>query len=97
MFYTWIVYMRGMWIIGQIFIYDWSDHFLMCCFTYDMLFYNVVRENPCNSIPCSNGGTCQRLTADTYQCQCTPGYTGTLCEGKIYSNNLQKSLKKPKW
>ena len=97
MFYTWIVYMRGMWIIGQIFIYDWSDHFLMCCFTYDMLFYNVVRENPCNSIPCSNGGTCQRLTADAYQCQCTPGYTGTLCEGKIYSNNLQKSLKIPKW
>jgi len=83
-------------------MYLWLLHykviiFLICCFTYDLLFYNVVRENPCNSSPCSNGGTCQRLTADTYQCQCTPGYTGTLCEGKIYSNNLQKSLKIPKW
>jgi hypothetical protein len=55
----------------------------------------IVRENPCNSSPCNNGGTCQRLTADTYQCQCTPGYTGTLCEGKIYSNNLQKSVFHP--
>ena len=36
MFYTWIMYMKGMWIIGQIFIYDF---YTMKRSFFNLLFY----------------------------------------------------------
>ncbi|XP_075772438.1 neurogenic locus notch homolog protein 2 isoform X2 [Pelodiscus sinensis] len=32
------------------------------------------------SRPCLNGGTCQLLLQDTYECVCPPGYTGKDCQ-----------------
>ena len=33
----------------------------------------------CADDPCKNGGTCES-NADTYNCTCAEGYTGTTCE-----------------
>lgn len=31
-------------------------------------------------LPCLNGGTCENLGPDSYQCACLEGYSGTDCE-----------------
>ena len=35
--------------------------------------------DPCESEPCQNGGTCERLV-DDYRCLCDEGYVGNHCE-----------------
>jgi hypothetical protein len=41
------------------------------------LFY--IGIDPCASQPCRNGGTCQPLNSNSYQCICPPGYSGYDC------------------
>jgi len=44
-----------------------------------------TRWNFCHWIKCENGGTCRTLSPSStvYQCQCTFGYNGVLCENKL--------------
>ncbi len=35
--------------------------------------------NPCEKIPCKNGGTCIP-NGDNFKCQCKVGYEGNTCE-----------------
>ena len=35
-------------------------------------------QDPCNSSPCSNGGSCS-TTSSGYRCDCPTGYFGPLC------------------
>ena len=40
-------------------------------------------QDPCNSYPCLNNGTCERNTqSNGFTCQCKPRYSGYLCAGK---------------
>ena len=41
-----------------------------------------VEESKCEPNPCQNGGTCTE-THGTYQCDCSPGWSGLSCEGTI--------------
>ncbi|KAK6637236.1 hypothetical protein RUM44_007650 [Polyplax serrata] len=34
----------------------------------------------CGSQPCKNGGTCEEIDDETYECKCRPRYKGTNCE-----------------
>ncbi|XP_066300013.1 collagen alpha-3(VI) chain-like [Branchiostoma lanceolatum] len=48
----------------------WSDPVPIC-----------VSPDPCNSSPCLNGGTCQRVGLTTeYTCVCPEGYHGSICQ-----------------
>lgn len=38
------------------------------------------REDPCDSGPCLNGGTCSSLENGTILCNCKEGFTGQLCD-----------------
>eukprot|EP00058_Branchiostoma_floridae_P005482 XP_002590970.1 hypothetical protein BRAFLDRAFT_69479 [Branchiostoma floridae] len=40
--------------------------------------------NECSSAPCRNGATCQD-GANSFTCQCVPGYVGTLCVTALFS------------
>ena len=48
-----------------------------------VLFSSVTVFNPCNSTPCSNGGTCTK-TGQGYQCSCSRNYEGTTCTSGYY-------------
>ncbi|KAL3860973.1 hypothetical protein ACJMK2_007067, partial [Sinanodonta woodiana] len=37
-------------------------------------------RNPCQSLPCTNGGTCIMKDADLFECTCPKGFTGDTCE-----------------
>ena len=39
----------------------------------------VVAENPCDSDPCREGGTCHRRGL-SFECTCRPGCSGRTCE-----------------
>jgi hypothetical protein len=41
---------------------------------------NVSCNNPCDTLPCRNGGTCNQDGIDTYECTCVANYTGKYCE-----------------
>ncbi|XP_063969437.1 uncharacterized protein LOC129282010 isoform X3 [Lytechinus pictus] len=43
-------------------------------------FLCTIPPDPCNSLPCSNGGTCSRIGQSTYfLCNCPVGYSGATC------------------
>ncbi|XP_067054911.1 neurexin-4-like [Acropora muricata] len=51
-------------------------------------------ENPCNSSPCLNGGTCQAgFTRNGFRCQCFVGSFGNQCETVAKSCSHLKQLK----
>ncbi|KAK3607077.1 hypothetical protein CHS0354_039132 [Potamilus streckersoni] len=37
-------------------------------------------RNPCQSIPCTNGGTCIMKDVDLFECTCPKGFSGDTCE-----------------
>jgi hypothetical protein len=45
--------------------------------TASTLFYSGI--DPCANQPCRNGGTCQPLNSNSYQCICPSGYSGFDC------------------
>lgn len=49
---------------------------ILNCFTRGKLFLEI---DFCQGVTCENKGTCVSDTTG-YHCQCTPGYTGPLCE-----------------
>ena len=38
-----------------------------------------IRDSPCSSQPCENGGTCEGFGLEDFMCICPPGYTGDVC------------------
>ena len=40
------------------------------------------REDNCVNSPCLNGGTCANRDTD-FVCECTPGWTGKVCEENL--------------
>ena len=44
-----------------------------------MLFYFLSDINECDNNPCQNGATCTN-TIGGYQCSCTQGFEGKLCD-----------------
>ncbi|CAF5027305.1 unnamed protein product [Rotaria sp. Silwood1] len=49
------------------------------------LFFFDFLDNACAFVYCKNGGKCieDPTTIDCFKCQCTPGYTGRICETQI--------------
>ncbi len=39
--------------------------------------------DPCNPIPCVNGGTCLPLDSSSYECDCPMGFEGDMCQNNI--------------
>jgi len=48
----------------------------------------LTGTDPCSSQPCQNGGTCQALNSNNFQCICPPGYSGFDCS--IRKFNIDK-------
>ena len=46
---------------------------------YSCLIARCADIDECGSTPCLHGATC-RDDANSYQCQCSPGFTGSFCE-----------------
>ena len=44
-----------------------------------------VNNNPesCDTVPCSNGGTCARTSGGKYFCQCAAGWRDAFCNTRI--------------
>lgn len=40
-------------------------------------------SNPCSSVPCRNGGTCESPDAESFRCNCEPQFTGEFCENAV--------------
>ncbi|XP_064642356.1 agrin-like isoform X19 [Lineus longissimus] len=40
-------------------------------------------NNPCNSLPCQNGGLCMTVDETKFKCICEPGYEGETCSDAI--------------
>ncbi|XP_050423737.1 protein crumbs isoform X2 [Adelges cooleyi] len=41
---------------------------------------NCTEVTICNSSPCQNGGSCNLIGNNQYNCSCLPGYTGQTCQ-----------------
>ena len=55
--------------------------------TFSLLIYYL--ENPCESDPCLNGGTCFN-DDQGFECFCVPEYTGQICaSGKTLLIQMQ--------
>ena len=39
--------------------------------------------DPCVSNPCSNGGTCTKISVTDFRCTCHGGYAGVLCDSEV--------------
>ena len=47
----------------------------------------IVKQMPCDSSPCYNGGVCiNSKNNKTYTCQCPGGFTHKRCAGKVSSS-----------
>ncbi|KAL9989350.1 hypothetical protein ACROYT_G003891 [Oculina patagonica] len=57
-------------------------------------FTFLAIENPCNSNPCLNGGTCQAgFTSKGFRCACRPGFAGANCSVLIkFCSDLKKHV-----
>lgn len=44
-------------------------------------------ENPCNSNPCMNGGSCVLTSSNSFQCTCLVGFTGLNCQTVVTPSN----------
>ncbi|XP_067093535.1 neural-cadherin [Osmerus mordax] len=45
--------------------------------------------SPCGPASCRNGGTCQALSVDSFQCRCAEGFRGQRCEvGQVKAQRL---------
>jgi len=49
-----------------------------------MIFYIADALHPCEYGPCLYGGTCITLEEYTFECICTPGYEGEICDVSKY-------------
>ncbi len=50
--------------------------------------------DPCASQPCRNGGTCQPININTFQCICPSGYSGFDCSMRKFSfKNVDRKQK----
>ena len=54
---------------------------------YDTRFLFVVAVDPCNPNPCREGGTC-RAEGHSFECSCSSGYCGGMCETLCSSGNI---------
>jgi hypothetical protein len=41
---------------------------------------SVSCVQPCQTLPCRNGAECHETSSTTFECICTPGFTGDLCQ-----------------
>lgn len=57
-----------------------------------LLFHNLVDIDPCSSAPCLNGAICTSVSPMTFNCQCTPDYTGTTCSLRKFLHMQQNFL-----
>ena len=58
-----------------------STYSCICPSGYEGVNCEIV--DPCDTAPCYNDGTCQRLSNTEYRCVCPEGYTGELCNETI--------------
>ena len=52
----------------------------------------LLPDDACNPNPCLNQGICQPF-ADSYQCTCPQGYSGTNCQSELYQGSQNNQLK----
>ena len=53
------------------------------------LITNIFPPDPCSKIDCQNGGTCIASVGPNKTCDCTQGFTGSLCEtGQLNHMNI---------
>jgi hypothetical protein len=45
-------------------------------------FFPAVHNGGCSTNPCQNNGHCIETTSG-FDCMCRPGYSGTVCSGKV--------------
>ncbi len=50
--------------------------------------------NPCQIVPCSNGGTCSKRRTLAFECQCPPEYTGLRCDQRVAGSCIEKGCSK---
>ena len=60
-----------------------SNKIYLVYIPFFFFFSLLVVPNPCESYPCTNGGTCTAQDLDHPQCVCPAGFTGTNCNALI--------------
>ena len=69
-----------------------SIRFDCLCFSFSHLCTDSCANNPCQ-----NGGSCHALSATTYECVCTNGFTGNNCEQGRQPWNKKETRMERKW
>lgn len=54
---------------------------LLSIFFYKWSYFFFFAGTPCDNQPCFNGGLCKAI-GDNFTCTCSPGFSGSRCEGK---------------